>query len=119
MNLNNIKKVQDETEYEYFEDIKPIYTPGLPFVDPYFPPDKSTLAARDPRTGMRRKPHFLHLPDTLSPEQINSYKFKRPKDLYKGKYYFYKDDICYEDVKQGVLGDCFLMSVIASIRDLV
>ena len=114
LNLNNTE-IKDNRVYEYFNNIKPDYISGEPFTDPSFPPDKTSLAAIDRSTGLRCKPHFLHLEDSLSPQQINSYKFKRPKDLFKGKYFLYKDEICYDDVKQGVLGDCFLMSVIASI----
>jgi len=114
-NISDYLKKEEEVQYEYYNNKKPNYISGQQFIDQDFPPNKTTLAAVDPYTGQRRKPHFLHLPDSLSQQQINSYVFKRPKDLFNGKYYLYKDDICYEDVKQGTLGDCFLMSVIASL----
>jgi len=111
--INN--ESRDNTVYEYYNDIEPDYSPGKPFTDKSFPPNKSSLTAIDPLTGLRRKPHFQHQATSLTPQEINSYKFKRPKDIFKGKYYLYKDDICVEDVNQGQLGDCFLMSVLASI----
>jgi len=119
-NINNNNKTNnlikpDLNIYEYYQNKKPNYIPGNPFVDQDFSPNKCTLAAIDPLTGVRCKPHFLHLPDSLTPKQINSYIFKRPKDIFRGQYCLYKDEICYDDVKQGSLGNCYLMSVIASL----
>jgi hypothetical protein len=105
----------DKEEYEYFEGIKSDYTPGLQFIDAHFPPDQSTLKAVDPFTNIKRKPHFVHAKKGLSEQSINFLMFKRPNEAFKGQYYLFKDDICYDDVKQGQIGNCYLMSILAAL----
>jgi len=102
-------------EYKYFEGIEPNYTPGLQFVDANFPPDQSSLKAVDPFTNIKRKPHFVHAKKGLSEQSINFLMFKRPNEAFKGQYYLFKDDICYDDVKQGQIGNCYLMSILAAL----
>ena len=107
--------VKEEENIEYFNGLKPNYIPGTPFVDTEFPPDKSTLAAIDSKTGIKRTPHFLHAKKGLSEEEMETMDFKRPKDIFDKQYYLYKDEINYDDVKQGSLGNCYLISVLAAL----
>ncbi len=107
-------KVSNE-EYEYFDGIKPNYIPGETFIDKDFPPNESSLKAMDPITGRRRKPHFVHSFSELSQDQIDYITWKRPNIVFTNKYYLFKDDICYEDVKQGSIGNCYLISILAAL----
>ena len=102
-------------DFQYFEDINSDYIKGEPFVDTHFPPDESSLRAIDPFTHLRRKPHFFHKKQGLSEQSIDHITFKRPRDAFKGQYYLFKDEICYEDVKQGQIGNCYLMSILAAL----
>ena len=111
--IPSVKK--EEENIEYFNGLKPNYIPGTPFVDTEFPPDKSTLAAIDSKTGIKRTPHFLHAKKGLSEEEMETMDFKRPKDIFDKQYYLYKDEINYDDVKQGSLGNCYLISVLAAL----
>ncbi len=105
----------DLNNYEYFNDIKPNYKPGQPFTDQYFPPDASSLRAIDPLTGIKRTPHFVHAKKGLSESAIDFIGFSRPKDAFPGQYYLFKDEICYDDVKQGQIGNCYLISILAAL----
>lgn len=102
-------------EFEYFEEIKPDYEVGEPFLDAHFPPDETSLEAVDPFTHLKRKPHFVHAKQSLSATSIKNLTFKRPRDAFKGQYYLFKDEICYDDVKQGQIGNCYLMSILAAL----
>lgn len=104
----------EEEKLEYFNNIKPNYTPGERFTDPEFPPDRTSFEAVD-KNGEKRPKHFAHAKKGLSKSQIDQLTFKNPKDVFDGKYYLYKDDISIEDVKQGQIGNCYLISVLASL----
>ena len=114
-NNNSSEEHKQEEEFSYFNGIKPNYIPGHPFTDESFPPDRSSLKAVDPITGQGRIPHFVHAKKGLSAQSINFITFKRPRDAFKGQYYLFKDEICYEDVKQGQIGNCYLMSILAAL----
>ena len=107
-------KIQTE-KLEYFCGIKPKYLSGNPYIDPEFPPDRTSIAATDPYSGSKRIPHFRHSNSEFSQESMDNLCFKRPKEVFKKKYFLFKDEICYDDVNQGQIGDCYLMSVMASL----
>lgn len=109
-----IKTEENEEELKYFNDIKPTYIPGQSFTDPDFPPDETSFRAVD-KDGNKRPKHFVHARSGLSESQIQTLKFKRPKDVFESQYYLYKDDISIDDVKQGQIGNCYLISVLASL----
>jgi hypothetical protein len=121
-NKTNLQKEQGHEdfspyveEFEYFEGVKPNYCSGEAFTDAHFPPDESSLKAIDPFTNLKRKPHFVHAKKGLSDSSISFITFKRPRDAFKGKYFLFKDEICYDDVKQGQIGNCYLMSILAAL----
>ncbi len=106
---------KDETVYEYFDNIKPEYIPGNQYTDKDFPPNQSSLRATDPVTGIKRKAHFIHAPESLKEDQIDWITWKKPKDAFKAQYFLFKDEIDPDDIKQGQIGDCYLMSVLAAL----
>ena len=106
---------EEEEELEYFQNIKPgYYVQGQLFTDREFPPDVTSFRATD-ASGKRRVPHFPHAKKALDDKKISNLTFKRPKDVFTGQYYLFKDDVTLDDVKQGSLGNCYLISVIASL----
>ncbi len=115
-NKDSAKNIGKDTDtYEYFDGILPNYTPGRPYTDENFPPDNTSLRNIDPKNGKRRKPHFLHAETGLTEDIISMIGWKKPKDAFKGQYYLFKDEISLDDVKQGSIGDCYLMSVLAAL----
>lgn len=114
-NIAHNQKIQNDEKYEYFDNIEPDYVPGTPFVDKNFPPNQMSLKALDPKTGIKKKSHFKHGEKALSQGTIDFIEWKRPKDAFEKQYYLFKDEICYDDVKQGSIGDCYLMSVLAAL----
>jgi len=107
---------KDETVYEYFDNIKPEYIPGNQYTDKDFPPNQSSLRATDPVTGIKRKAHFIHAPESLKEDQIDWITWKKPKDAFKAQYFLFKDEIDPDDIKQGQIGDCYLMSVLGDFE---
>lgn len=112
---SKILKINPEEEkLEYFNGLKPNYIPGQTYTDADFPPDETSLRAVD-KDGNKRPKHFVHAKSGLAESQIKTLTFKRPKECFEGQYYLYKDDISIEDVKQGQIGNCYLISVLASL----
>jgi hypothetical protein len=109
-------KTEEEKEenIEYFNDFKPNYTPGTIFVDTEFPPDETSFRATD-KSGKRRIPHFPHGKSILDEKKIKSLTFKRPREVFSDQYHLFKDEIDMNDCKQGNLGNCYLISVLASL----
>jgi len=115
VNQNRRTEAISQEDYEYFEGIKPNYIRGTQFTDQNFPPNEFSLKAINPKTGTKIKQHFKHSQKTLSDATIKGIEWKRPKDAFEKQYYLFKDEICYDDVKQGSIGDCYLMSVLAAL----
>jgi len=104
-NENNSEKLR------YFDDKEPVMS-GNQFTDCYFPPKIRIINSEDDK-GNLKKPHFKsHGESGLDTYGI---KFKRASEIFKSKYYLFKDSIEVDDVTQGGVGDCWLISAIAAL----
>ena len=100
----------------YFNNIAPNYIIGKKFIDAEFPPNSFSLLAKNKDTGDLVRPHFRHLP----PENFSdpNPEFKTTREIFKNKpYYLFKDTIDCNDVRQGQLGNCYLISIIAALSE--
>ena len=103
-------------ELKWHQDIKPKYIKGTEFVDTDFPADHSSLTAIDPKTNQRRKPNFPHGKKTIDKKEADAVVWKRPKEIFGDKEFsLFEDNISYDDVIQGDLGNCYLISVLSSL----
>ena len=93
------------TTTEYFNSKAPVLTSGA-FTDPDFPPNESSLISED------KEAHFTHGTDKLD---ISNIGWNRISKIFSGPYQIFKDKIEYNDIHQGSLGDCYLMSTIAAL----
>jgi len=115
---NCIKFKLNNKEYPapYYKNIDPQYTRGKKFSDKCFAANDNQINAIDNETGLYVKPHFLHLPASVM--KLGQIKYLRPSELFKGKpYHLFKDQIECSDVKQGRLGNCYLISIIAALSE--
>jgi hypothetical protein len=118
---NSETSIQNTNEKNliYFRDQAPLLVDSL-FTDTDFPPDSSSLYSLDV-SGKRRKAHFKD--DTITSEQSEEQKndmyscvvWKRLSDIFPNGYSLFKDKIETNDVKQGVIGNCYLMSSLSSM----
>jgi hypothetical protein len=112
-NTNNVTPaVVVEPEVPYWKNIKPNYNGTSMFVDSTFPPEMRILNSLD-ENGHKIKPNFAHADDGEIDE--SDVVFKRPSKIWGENYHLFKDTIEYEDVKQGQIGNCYLISVIAAL----
>lgn len=82
-------------------------------MDPYFPPDENSLKGYDSE-GNKVKPHFMHLPP--QEEEVAQAQFFEPNEIFFGKTYeLFEDSISINDIIQGNIANCYLMSIIASM----
>jgi calpain-15 len=72
---------------------------GNSFVDPYFPPDDSSI--------------FLGTKESLE----TPVHWRRATDLFPEGYEIFSGNIEPNDIKQGMLGDCWFMSALASLAE--
>ena len=71
-------------------------TPQKHFVDPYFIPGPSSVTHGEEK-------RVVH--------------WRRPSDFFQGRYEVFLDNIEPNDIKQGLLGDCWLMCALASLAE--
>jgi hypothetical protein len=106
-NDNNGGGIQpsDNSNYPYFEGRKPQVGSGK-FTDNDFYPSNAILNKKNPN------PHFHHCKNEyIDPSGV---VWKRASEVL-GTVQLFKDRIEYNDVKQGQIGDCYLISTIASL----
>lgn len=91
------------------------------FVDKFFPPTKSQILSVEEKTGIDKKPHFRHLAkQTEFLSDGKKFEYKRPSEIFQGKKYkLFLDDINCDDAKQGILGNCYLISIIAALSQRI
>jgi len=99
----------------YFNNVKPNYTPSVLFTDETFPPDDKTINSVNRLTGEKIETHLFHGYSRISYPDTSHFVFKRPKQIWGKKYALFKDEIEPNDVKQGEIGNCYLVSVLASL----
>jgi hypothetical protein len=101
----DIQKSISQSSFFDLETIECIKNYSEIFEDPGFPPQITSL---------------LNIEDsTLSPDKLNQwqeFEWKRIPDIYPGQNNFLKDVSCH-DVKQGSLGNCYLLSVCSVIAE--
>jgi hypothetical protein len=80
------------------------------FIDPYFPPERSSLLEEDKITQHRETVLNDIKPDTI--------EWKRPKDIYEGgKFLLFEGKIETDDIRQGALQDCYFLSALAALTE--
>lgn len=77
---------------------------GLKFTDPKFPPKFESL------WGFGEK-------NTIPIDYFRKIEWKRPEQVFKGSYNVFQGDIDPNDVKQGVLGDCYFLAAVSAIAE--
>lgn len=75
---------------------------GKPYVDPDFPPEKSSLY--DPAI------------DEVDAANYNSFSWKRAGEIYQPAYVF-EDGVEPNDINQGQLGDCYYLAALSSLAE--
>jgi len=84
-------------------DWKTIQKQAMPWSDPNFPADISSLI--DPK--MTKRPNQ---------NAWRSLEWRRPSEIYGDDYKLF-DNISSNDVRQGLCGDCYFLSSIASLAE--
>lgn len=95
------------------------------FIDKFFPPEKWQILGID-ENGQEKKPHFRHLAkrDEFKFEQGKGknliFEYKRPSEIFRGKNFkLFLDEINCDDANQGLLGNCYLISIIAALSQRI
>lgn len=88
-------------------------TPSLEkdFVDELFKPEQNSIVFVDKHKECSKD---------ILPEEVNAISglvWKRPSELFNGKKYFLYKDINVDDIKQGILGNCYFLSSISAIAE--
>jgi len=99
----------------YFKDVKPNYSGNGLFTDETFPPDDKTINSVNRLTGEKNETHLFHGYSLISYPDTSNFVFKRPIQIWGKKYALFKDEIECEDVKQGEIGNCYFVSVLAAL----
>ena len=107
----------------YYKNMKPPAIKDLlfgkeKFTDPYFPPNENSLASKtengqyvDPTEGPGNERELC----TFYPK--THHKWKRISELGQGKWEIFQDKIEFDDVKQGLISDCYFLSAIAALSE--
>ena len=83
------------------------------FVDPFFPPDSNSLEAKD-KNGNWIDPESGPIKfEDIKDVQI---EWKRASEIFS-KFLVFDDKIEFDDVKQGILGNCYFLSAIAAMTE--
>lgn len=103
-------------EIPYYNNIPPEYKKGKKFIDQTFSCNVNQINAMCNNSKKYIKPHFRHLPPKTI--EISNLEFLTPKQIFNGKkVQLFQDEIEVSDVKQGLLGNCYLISIIAAISE--
>lgn len=109
-NSNNNNSNQD-SNVPYWNNKKPLISTGT-FIDEDFPPHKRIINSYD-MNGRKLFPKFLHCQN----ERLDDSElcFKRPTEIWGNNYQLFSNDISIDDVKQGGIGDCYLIASLAAL----
>lgn len=95
----------------YLKNQKPYSTnTSSLFVDPLFKPEENSIIY----VNKDKEAASDILPEEI--EQISGLVWKRPDEIYKGGYTLYSG-IDVDDIKQGIIGNCYFLSSISAIAE--
>ena len=94
---------------KYFFNQSPLTTGSQYFTDPYFPPNDQSLLGLD-NNQVRSITNLAE--DTK--KNFSNLSWHRAYDILKGPVLFDKE-ICFEDVQQGNIGNCYFLAAIAAV----
>ncbi|CAI2387901.1 unnamed protein product [Moneuplotes crassus] len=87
--------------------------------DPYFPPDDSSLFAVDNKWHDETLDEEVEYKNMLSEAKTQRWKeeieWRRLSEIFDSDYQVIDENVGAQDVKQGQLGDCYFLAVLASI----
>lgn len=107
---HSIKRVK-----KYYKDQQPSTEDN--FIDKLFPPDNNSIFSKT-YTGMFIDPHKKRTDKYLRTFSINpdDVIWLRAKDIFEGvKYSLFMNDIGGDDIAQGQVGNCYLMSTLSAL----
>jgi len=98
----------------YFNNQAPVIE-GKQFTDKDFPPNVRIINSLD-KDGKKIERHWKLEGEDCSEQRSNdNIEFRRASEIFGARYYLFKDIIEPDDIGQGGVGDCWLMSVLASL----
>ena len=82
--------------------------PGKLFTDPLFPPIMNSLLGLD--SNGQSIDQVTYDKNSDDREKFKDITFARPNEIFGENYKLFSGKIEFDDVKQGVLGDCYFLS---------
>ena len=121
--FNQENKIE-ENEILFFDNIQPNYSQGQKFIDSNFIADITMIDPYDEsNTRTIREPHFTHSENESNLDNFVSSAvsflggYQRPDKIFKKQYYLFKDTIEPNDVIQGTIGNCYLVSIFSALAE--
>lgn len=119
-NLKDKNKIQIDmhvSENTKFIESRKYYNNQLPsnednFIDSTFKPEENSIISVDTNRECSKE---------ITKEEIDSIKgliWKKPNEIFRTYNYYLFKDISLEDIKQGMLGNCYFLSSISAIAEL-
>jgi len=87
--------------------------PGKLFTDSLFPPNMNSLLGLDSNGQPIDQVSYNEKSDDR--EKFKDITFARPNEIFGENYKLFSGKIEFDDVKQGVLGDCYFLSTVANL----
>ena len=112
--ISNIPlKFNPLTISKYFKNQNPFNEEGE-FVDPFFPPNENSILAKDYNGDFIDK---IDGPIKSQEIDANNIEWKRFSHIFP-KFLLFDEKIEFSDIKQGILGNCYFLSVIAALTEV-
>ena len=100
---------------KYWRNQKPP-TVGTDWKDPFFPHDFTSIMSQDKNGNFIDQDKSRRDEEGLS-EDLQFIEWRKASDIFKGEFALFEGEIAVDDLKQGSLGNCYLLAAISAMAD--